>query len=75
MKKLKEVTSKMYRKVQSFFCRFRGHKYSASAFTANALYFCERCHQEIGGYTFDDLEPMTTDELEELDMFDDNDWN
>jgi hypothetical protein len=47
-------------------CRVRGCHFNAMAFRSNALYFCTRCGEELTGRTFEDLVPMSDEDLEEM---------
>lgn len=47
-------------------CRVVGCRYGTYRFHSKALYFCTRCRKELTGRSFADLEPLTADELEEL---------
>lgn len=52
-------------------CKTRGHFYDTPVFTSNCLYFCVRCDREMFDRTFDDLTPMTDEEIEEMHRFND----
>ena len=47
-------------------CRVGGCRYDAPVLRFNALYFCTRCGKEIAGRSFADLEPMSAEDIEEL---------
>lgn len=47
-------------------CLFRGHHYDTPVLNPRCLYFCIRCNHELAGRTFDDLEPMTDEDLEQM---------
>ncbi len=52
-------------------CSARGHLYLSPTFRCNVLYFCARCHREMFDRTFDDIDPMTDDEIDEMHRFND----
>ena len=65
----------IYKAAQGFgtiVCYFKGCHYDAPFFHTNALYFCTRCGKEITGRTWDDIEPMTDEDLETLAYFDEH---
>lgn len=50
-------------------CMLSGCKYSfhqSGVWHTNTLYFCQRCGREQFGRTFEDLEPISDDRLEEI---------
>ncbi|HJW25155.1 MAG TPA: hypothetical protein VJ576_09675 [Rhodocyclaceae bacterium] len=57
---------RLRRRLGALVCRFRGHNYGAPVFRLNCLYPCTRCGREMFDRTFDDIEPLIDDELEEL---------
>jgi hypothetical protein len=47
-------------------CTFKGCHYDTPVFCTNALYLCTRCGKEVTGRTFADLQPMSSDELDDI---------
>jgi hypothetical protein len=47
-------------------CGFRGHQYDAIVYMPDALYFCSCCGRELLNRSFDDIQPLTDAEVEEL---------
>ena len=43
--------------------------YSTPDFHGNRLYFCSRCGKEICGRTFEDLQPMSEEDVEMMHRF------
>lgn len=50
-------------------CSTRGHQYDNTEFVGNSLYFCTRCRREMFERTFDDIEPMSDEQIEEMHRF------
>lgn len=50
-------------------CKVRGHRYDTPVFMSNCLYFCSCCGREMFDRTFEDIEPLTDEQMEELDRF------
>lgn len=51
-------------------CRIKGRcNYDTWVFHINCLYFCTRCGKEICGRTFDDLRPMSEEDVEMMHRF------
>lgn len=50
-------------------CTARGHQYNNTEFVSNCLYLCIRCRREMFGRTFEDIEPMTDEQIEEMHRF------
>lgn len=51
-------------------CRVRGHDFPCLVFTANTLCFCRRCGKEVADRSFAHLTPMSEEEREELERWD-----
>jgi hypothetical protein len=49
-------------------CAIRGCRHNALYFSGNTLSFCTCCGEEIAGRTFDDIEPMDSDEWDEFQL-------
>lgn len=50
-------------------CKARGHNYNNTEFVSYCLYFCTRCRREMFNRTFDDIEPMTEEEVDLMHRF------
>lgn len=51
-------------------CKAKGRwNYNTPEFRGNCLYFCSRCGKEICGRTFDDLPPMSDEDVEMMHRF------
>lgn len=57
-------------RIGALVCHFKGCRFDAPFFHSNCLYFCPRCGKEMLGRTWDDIEPMTDEDREVLDYFD-----
>jgi len=57
---------RLRRRLGSVVCWFRGHQYNTPVFESNVLYPCARCGREMFDRTFDDIEPLSDEQLEEL---------
>jgi hypothetical protein len=47
-------------------CKLRGHRYDTPEFSLNTLYFCSCCGRELLDRTFDDIEPMSDEDIEQM---------
>jgi len=45
-------------------CIWKGHDFPCPTLNAYTLCFCQRCGKEIADRTFDDLEPLPSEEHE-----------
>ena len=55
--------------IAQLFCYFRGHDYGPVVYVSPAvLTFCRRCGREIQDRTFDDLESMTDEDHDNLEL-------
>ena len=52
--------------LKQFICWLIGCKFDAAVFKTSSLYFCRRCGTELTGRSFDDLEPMSDEEIEQM---------
>lgn len=47
-------------------CLFKGHHYNMTELRPNTLYLCTRCRKEMFDRSFDDIEPMSDEDLEDF---------
>lgn len=61
---------KLHDAVGALVCKSKGRcKFNTPVFQSHCLYFCSRCGKEICGRTFNDLEPMSAEEVEMMHRF------
>jgi hypothetical protein len=48
------------------YCLRNGHRFETPTISGDCLYFCAHCGSEMFGRTFDDIEPISPERLEEI---------
>lgn len=59
--------------INDLMCDKYGHQYDTPVFHSKCLYFCKRCGKEMFDRSFQDIEPLTDDEREQMDQLLDED--